>query len=175
MASSTSTRSLRPSGPRLRAWLTAEGRALVLGAGAVASVPVVVSAVRAIQEHWAPLGDRAEMVARGYDVFSSHPPLLGPYSASSGVLGQTTYNLGPLLHWFLAIPAHIGGYAPPLWVAATNIACVVISLALARRRGGTGFMLGTAVVILVMTASLVSLTYSDVWNPSPALLPLMLP
>src|SRR5690242_9214320 len=147
---------------------------LVLATGLIAAVPVIVSAINAVAWRWYPVGDRAEIVTRSYDVFSSHSPLLGQYSASSGVLGQGAYSLGPLLYWVLAVPARIGAVAPALVMALVNVACVMGAVALARRRGGDGLMVATAAAILLMTASLVNSTWSDVWNPSAALMPLLL-
>jgi hypothetical protein len=145
-----------------------------LATGLVAAVPVIVSAVNAVSWRWYPIGDRAEIVTRAYDVLSSHSPLLGQYSAASGVLGQGSYSLGPLLYWVLAVPARIGGYAPAIVLALVNVGCVMGAVALARRRGGNGLMVATAAAILLMSASLVNSTWSDVWNPSAALMPLLL-
>src|SRR3954454_6269784 len=147
---------------------------LVLATGLIAAVPVIVSAVNAVSWRWYPVGDRAEIVTRAYDVLSSHSPLLGQYSASSGVLGQGAYSLGPLLYWVLAVPARIGGVAPAVAMALVNVACVMGAVALARRRGGDGLMVATAAAILLMTASLANSTWSDVWTPSAGLMPLLL-
>ncbi|MEA2428537.1 MAG: hypothetical protein QOF37_2165 [Thermoleophilaceae bacterium] len=149
-------------------------RALVLATGVVAATPVIVSAARALSQRWTPVGDRAEIAARAFDVLSGHSPLLGQFSASSGVLGQDSYSLGPLLYWVLALPVRLGGAAPAVAIAVVNTACVMGTVALARRRGGRGLMVATAAAILLMSASLVSATYSDIWNPSAGLLPLLL-
>jgi hypothetical protein len=149
-------------------------RAVVPLTGVVAAAPVILSAIRAVVNDWAAVGDQAVIAARAYDVLSTHPPLLGQFSASSGVAGESSHSLGPMLYWVLALPARLGGVAPALAIALVNVACVMGAVALARRRGGYGLMAATATAILVMSASLASVTYSDIWNPSAGLLALLL-
>jgi hypothetical protein len=151
------------------------GNRLTLAAGLAAAVPVIASTVRGLAEGWVPFGDQAIIATRAYDVFTSHMPLLGQYSASTHVTKHFTYSLGPLLYWLLALPARLG---PPGAIALTmgivNAAAVVWTVALARRRGGVPLMVAAAVAIALMTRSLGPETYHDPWNPSAAVVPLML-
>ena len=140
-----------------------------------ASLPVIVSTIHAITERWIPYGDQAVIASQAYDVFSSHTPLLGQYSASYHLVSQPTYSLGPMLYWLLALPARIGQPTSlTIWMGAANIAAVAGIVALARRRGGAALMLATAAAVAVMCRSLVPETYHDIWNPSAAVLPLTL-
>ena len=140
-----------------------------------AALPVIVSTIHAISERWIPYGDQAVIASQAYDVFTSHTPLLGQYSASYHLVSQPTYSLGPMLYWLLALPARIGQpISLTIWMGAVNIAAVAGIVALARRRGGTAFMLVTAAAVALMSRSLVPETYHDVWNPSAAVLPLTL-
>jgi hypothetical protein len=66
----------------------------VLLAGLAAALPVIVATIRAAANGWVPLGDDAIIVVRSYDVLSSHPPLLGPYSTSSQLIGHPVLSPG---------------------------------------------------------------------------------
>jgi len=146
-----------------------------LGVGLLAALPVFLSAIRLLAADWTPIGDNAIIALRSYDVLSTHPPLLGQYSAASEVLGEGSYSLGPMLYWLLAVPSHIGASAPlVVTMCAVNAAAVVASVVLARRRGGTALMILTAVALVLMCASLPSKTWVDVWNPAAGLLPFTL-
>jgi hypothetical protein len=147
---------------------------LALAAGLVAALPVVLSTVRAIDTGWTPVGDDAVIAIRSYDVFTTHTPLLGQYSAASAVLEQGSHSLGPMLYWLLAIPARLGPLALAVTMGLANVACVLGAVVLARRRAGPAFMLVVAAAIAVMCGSLVGHLFSDVWNPAAGLLPLTL-
>src|SRR5947209_3991605 len=155
--------------------ISLDGRALTFAAGLGASLPIVLSTLRALRDGWVPFGDQAVIATRAYDVFSAHAPLVGQYSSSSHVAHHTTYSLGPLLYWLLAPVAHLG---PPgaiaLTMGAVNVACVVATVALARRRGGVALMLATAFAVAVMCRSLIPETLHDPWNPSAAVVPFAL-
>lgn len=135
---------------------------------------MIVSAVRGIADGWVPYGDRAVIATRSIDVLTTHTPLLGQYSASSDLIGEPTYNLGPLLFWLLALPARIGPDAIAVTVTVLNVAAIVGVVALARRRGGPPLMFAVAIATPVMCASLGAVTYHDIWNPSIGVLPLLL-
>src|SRR3954467_15186650 len=114
--------------------------AIVPITGVVAAGPVILSAIRALANDWTPVGDRAVIATRAFDVLSTHPPLLGQFSASSGVASENAHSLGPMLYWVLALPARVGGVAPAIAIAVVNVACVMGTVALARRRGGFWLM-----------------------------------
>ncbi|MBA3263866.1 MAG: hypothetical protein H0T69_15600 [Thermoleophilaceae bacterium] len=149
---------------------------LLLAVGLAAALPIVLAAGYAIVHDWTPLGDDAYIATRGFDVFTDRAPLVGQRSSgASGVLDETAYNLGPLLFWVMALPARLpDGVFMALLAGAINIASVVGAVALARRRGGLPLMFATAIVIALMLASLPAEAYSDVWNPSIPLMPLLL-
>src|SRR3954447_24039050 len=144
-----------------RSWLASHGA--LLAAGLLASIPVILSTAHTLALGWYPVGDDAIIAARSYDVFTTHPPLVGAYSATSVVLGQASHHPGPMLYWLLAIPARIGGpLAVTLTIGAANVAAVFGCVALARRRGGTALMIVAASALAVMSGSLAGRVYSDV-------------
>jgi len=156
------------------AWLAE--RRLVLALGLVAAAPILVAIVRVISEGWAPMGDDALIAVRSYEVFTSHPPLVGmPSTGPTGVLDEQTFHLGPLLFWLLAVPAHfLGPSSLAVTVGLVNVACVMGSVGLARRRGGLPFMFATAAAIPVMLMSLPPESLCDVWNPAAPVMPFLL-
>src|SRR3954453_1610843 len=119
-------------------WVRCNG--LGLATGLAASVPVVVSTIRAVADGWLPLGDRAVIGIRAFDVLSTHPPLVGQYSAASQVIGEPVLSPGPMLYWLLALRGRLGGVAPAIPIGLVNAAAVVGVTALARRRGGLPLM-----------------------------------
>ena len=148
---------------------------LVVALGLAAAVPVIASTITAIANNWIPLGDDAVIAVRAYDVFSAHTPLLGQYSAASGLSGGTSHSLGPMLYWLLAVPLRVGG-STGLLVAmcVLNTAAVMGSVALAHRRGGPGLAAATGIGLALVCASLPPETLHSVWNPSAGQLPLVL-
>ena len=151
------------------------GRLLTLITGACASVPVIVSTVHAVQYHWQPTDDKAIIATRGWDVLTSHTPLLGQFSTVSEITGHATYTLGPMQYWLIALPARWGA---PLSMAITegvvNILCVLGAVALARRRGGRVLMFAAAGAIALMCMSLASESFHDTWNSAAPLFPFLL-
>jgi hypothetical protein len=147
---------------------------LVLVAGLAAALPVIVSTVHAASAGWLPLGDDAIIAVRSYDVLSTHPPLLGPYSTSSMVIGHPVLSPGPLLFWLFALPVRLGELAPAITMGIVNVGAVVGIVALARRRGGQPMMLATAAATAAMCGSLDAPVLHDLWGPSATLLPFTL-
>jgi hypothetical protein len=143
---------------------------LTLAAGLAAALPVIAATVRGITIDWMPLGDRAVIAVRSLDVLSTHPPLLGQYSAASQVLGQPVHSPGPLLYWLLALPVRLGPLVPAIAIGLVNTAVVIAAVALARRRGGVALMLATGAGIALVLASLEPSLPYDIWNPSAGLL-----
>jgi hypothetical protein len=164
------SRALRPARAGTR-WLSRNRLALSLGA--LAALPVILSTVREAGV-MVPVGDRAMIALRAYDVLSAHPPLLGHYSAASQVLAEDSYGLGPMLYWMLALPSRLADPLLPLTVGLVNTAAVMGSVALALRRGGAAFAVLVSAALVVMCSSLVGSIFSDIWNPSAGLLPLTL-
>ncbi|MGZ6708051.1 MAG: hypothetical protein ACXVFN_14060 [Solirubrobacteraceae bacterium] len=160
---------------RVRTWPDRVWRhRLVLGVGLLAALPVLVSTVRALHWDWFPYFDQAIIATRAHDVFSAQTPLLGKYSQASGVTGYVTYSPGPMLFWLIALPARLGPKAIIVAMSLVNVAAVMGTVALARRRGGLAFMFATAIAIALMCRALSGEALHDVWNPFVAVLPLLL-
>ena len=144
----------------------------MLAAGLVAALPVFVSVGHALVHDWVPVGDNASTAVRSYDVLTSHSPLLGQATTSWNIVGEPMFSLGPLLNWMLAVPARL---SDPAWLVLTvglvNVVAVMLSVALAHRRGGLVLMLLTAVATAVMAHSLGGEAMHSLWNRSAALLP----
>jgi hypothetical protein len=150
-------------------------RALTLATGLAAAVPVIAATVKAVRDGWVPGADQAIIATRAYDVFTSHPPLVGQYTLAGQVTGKVTHSLGPMLFWLLAIPAHFGDAASMTWtMGALNTLSIVGAVALARRRGGLVLMFASGLAIALMCQSLAAETFHDVWNPSAGLFPFTL-
>jgi hypothetical protein len=145
-------------------------------AGLAASIPIINSTVKAIHAGWVPAGDDGIIATRGWDVLTSHTPLVGQYSEAGLVIkGQVMHSPGPMLYWALALPAHYGSVAS---LAATmclvNVLSVIGCVALARRRGGLLLMLAVALGIALMCQSLPTEAMHDIWNPAAGLFPFLL-
>ena len=151
----------------------ARGRGVVVAVGLLAALPVIVSTIRALAVGWIPIGDDAIIASRAYDVFTTHPPLLGQYSAATGD-GTAVHSLGPLLYWLLAIPTRLGPWALVVTAGVVNVASVMGVVALARRRGGDVLMLVVGAAVAAMCFSFVPDSLHDIWNPSIALMPFAL-
>ena len=147
---------------------------LVLVTGLVASLPMLVPAIDDLRAGWMPLYDSANTAIRSYDVLSTHPPLLGPHSTASGLIGESVQSPGPLLYWLLALPVRLGALGPSIAVAVVNVCCVVGALALARRRGGLALMFATGGAFAAMCMSLPSHVWHDLWGPAVVLAPFTL-
>jgi hypothetical protein len=151
------------------------GLPLTLATGICAAGPVIAATARAVAGGWRPAGDQANIATNAYDVLTSHMPLLGLHSDVSAVTGHDVYSLGPMLFWFLALPARIGAPAAmTLAIGVLNTACIAGSVLLARRRGGLPLMFLAAVSLVLMERSLAPEVLHDIWNPSAGLFPFTL-
>jgi hypothetical protein len=173
--------------PRTRPWLARPAlklprprlqprrRLLTLATGLAAAVPVLAATFKAVRDGWVPTADQGIIATRSYDVFTSHAPLVGQYSYAGHVTGKSTYSLGPMLYWLLALPAHFGSSASITWtMAALNTLAIIGVVALARRRGGVLLMFAAALAVALMCQSVAAETLHDIWNPSAGLLPFTL-
>jgi hypothetical protein len=153
-----------------------ERRGVVLACGLIAAGPIVVAAVHAITVRWVPHSDLAYTAVKSFDVFSLRTPLVGQWSSGASVAAdQVAYSPGPLLFWLLAIPTRwLGPSAPAVTAGLVNVAAVMGAVALARRRGGAPLMIATTIAIPVMLLSLPAEAYSDPWNSSAPLMPVLL-
>jgi hypothetical protein len=125
-----------------------EARRHAFVAGAVAVLPIVVAATRAVLSGWQPVGDPSYSALRAWDVFSSHPPLIGTWSSGSNYSGRMFNHPGPLQFDVLAVPVRLLGHGPgaALGMAAINAGAVVLIGWLVRRQ------LGWEAVTLAMAA-----------------------
>jgi hypothetical protein len=144
---------------------------LVLATGVLAALPVISSTVKALRAGWVPAGDDGIIATRGWDVLSSHTPLVGQYSEAGLVVhGQVMHSPGPMLYWLLAIPARYGGVGSlAVTMCVLNTLAIVLCVALARRRGGLFLMFATALGIVLMSQSLPGEAMHDIWNPAAGL------
>lgn len=149
-----------------------QGLPLTAVAAAVAVLPIVVAAVRAIAGDWVPVGDNALISIRSADILSTHPPLVGSWSSASVSLGEDLNNPGPLLFAILAIPTRLFGVAGiAVGVAILNSLAVVGTAVFAHRRGGP--LLGTAAAAMAAALSwtMGSELLYEPWQPHSLVLP----
>ncbi len=165
-------RKLRVPAPR---WEVIGRRLLVLATGLLAALPVISSTAKAVRAGWIPAGDDGIIATRGWDVLTSHTPLVGQYSEAGLVVhGQVMHSPGPMLYWLLALPARystVGSLAVTMCVL--NTLAIVLCVALARRRGGWVLMFAAAFGISLMCQSLPGEALHDIWNPAAALFPFL--
>ncbi|HEY4333284.1 MAG TPA: hypothetical protein VGM78_11965 [Ilumatobacteraceae bacterium] len=143
----------------------------------IAVIPVVAAIVRAIVEHWIPIGDDALDEIRSADVFSAaHFPLLGTWSSASIQAGKDLNHPGPLLFDLLAIPVRLfgGPTGVALGCGLINAAAVIgIALVGYRLRGRAG-LLCASMVAAALAWTLGSRMLIDPWNPHVIILPCLL-
>ncbi|MFT3854216.1 MAG: hypothetical protein QM733_15965 [Ilumatobacteraceae bacterium] len=146
---------------------------VLVAALAVAALPIVVATVRAVADHWIPIGDNALVAIRARDVLTVNHPLLGTWTSASLDAGVDMNHPGPLAFDALAIPVRLfGGHAGVgIGVMVVNLLAVATMLTVAWRRAGR---LGVAVA--AVTSTYVSWTMGsellfDPWNPHLLLLP----
>jgi hypothetical protein len=152
-------------------------RWLWIAAIAVAILPIVVATVRAVSDHWIPVGDDAFFTIRARDVFSTrHIPLLGTWTSASLTVGRNINNPGPLFFDLLAIPVTVlGGTAGlAIGVGLLNSLTVGGIAWTAHRRGGPLLVVVAMLATTVMCWSMGSQMLFDPWQPHALLLPFLL-
>ena len=124
-----------------------------VAAGLAASIPILNSTIRAANAGWVPAGDDGIIATRGWDVLTSHTPLVGQYSEAGLVVhGQVMHSPGPLLYWLIALPARFGAVTSiAVTMGVLNTLAVIVCVVLARRRGGLPLMFMAAVGIALIT------------------------
>lgn len=149
---------------------------LLIGATALACLPIAVAAFRAVRAGWLPTGDDAFPAIRAHDVFSTHPPLIGWWSSASQYAGRELNHPGPLQFDFLAIPVWLFGPSVGTIVgtALINAVCVVGIVWLLRRRLDLPSALLAAGAAALLVWSLGSDTLYDPWTMMATLLPFAL-
>jgi hypothetical protein len=153
-------------------WTQARDRRLVLLAGLAAALPVVVAVIQALQDRWVPLADNGVIVLRSWDVLTDQSPLVGQFSTAKQEAVGDVYSPGPLLYWLLALPVRLlGPDGVPLAMGALNVASIMGTVALARRRAGIAFMLVTAAALALTWRSLPPDLLFTPFNPTAPLIP----
>ena len=151
-----------PAGSR-PTWEYRFTRALCHGA---LQLPLAVVTVGELIRGWRPTSDDANIALRASMVFSSHSPLVGQFTQATQLDHHTTYDLGPLLYWVLAIPVRIDAQQGALWGSA-----LLLSLALALiveaawavgRRPAAVAATSLVAVVLIAEPRMVA---DPVWNP----------
>ena len=147
-----------------------------VAAGLAAAIPVINSTVKAVHAGWAPAGDDGIIATRGWDVLTSHTPLVGQYSEAGLVIhGQIMHSPGPMLYWLIALPARFGSVTSiTVTMCIANTLAIIGCVALARRRGGLVLMFASAIGIALMCQSLPTEGMHDIWNPAAGLFPFLL-
>lgn len=134
---------------------------------AVTLLPLAVLAVHMLRIDVVLTADLATTEMRTRDVVA-HAPDLGPYSRDGW------FHPGPALYYALAGPYRLfGGDSAALLVAAiaVNAASLATMMGLARRRGGTGLMLATAIGCAVLMHALGPTFLASPWNVYITVLP----
>lgn len=140
---------------------------LLVGLTAACSVPFVVALVALAEPTWYPTLDLAHTSLRVRDVFTTDPPLVG-LPGRIGSLGQQGSHPGPLSFWALAPLAELFGGSTWGLQAATaslNLIASFLALWMARRRGGTGVLLGAGAVLATLLAFYGPDILTQAWNP----------
>jgi hypothetical protein len=147
------------------------------GVRAVAVLPIVVAAVRAVVTGWFPVGDSALLAVRAADVGTADHPWLGSWTSASLALGTNVNNPGPLYHDLIApFMWTIGrvtsyGAAVAIGVAAVNIVFALGAMGAAGRIGGWRTERWVAVLVAGLTWAMGSELLIDIWQPHALLLP----
>jgi hypothetical protein len=142
----------------------------------VGVAPILLAGVRAAWRGWTPTGDNAYSAVRGWDVFSSQPPLLGTWSSASLYTGHQINHPGALQFDLLAVPVHLLGHGPgtAVGMAMGNAAAVgLVGWLVLRSLGGAAAATAMAFAGL-LTWSLGSEMLYDPWSQYAPLLPFAL-
>jgi hypothetical protein len=142
----------------------------------LALVPIVVAAVRAMRDHWVPVGDDAIISIRTHDVLGSGQlPMVGTWSGKSWYVGFHMHHPGPMFFDVLAIPARLipGPNGLIVGNALLNSAAVLGVFLVARRRGGQLLAVTAMAVTGALAWSMGSAVLAEPWNVSALLLPFL--
>jgi len=144
---------------------------------AVALVPLVVAAARALVDGWVPVGDSALIAIRAGDVLGgSDLPQLGMWASTSWQVGFDLNHPGPLLYDALALPTTLFGNAAGSVVGAVAVSAVAVVgiVVVARRCGGPLVAAVAAAVAATLCWSMGSAVLVEPWHASTLLLPFLL-
>ena len=126
--------------------------------------PALAAVVQRAGSDYVPVQDLAIIDLRVRDVWSSHIPLVGPYSKGWS-------HPGPLLFWLLAVPSGLFGQAA--WATAAGAAllqagAIAGSARLAWRKGGLPLLLLVLAVLGLSYSATGGWMVMDAWNPNVA-------
>jgi hypothetical protein len=132
----------------------------------VAEVPFLALCVVELAVGWRPTFDDAIFAWRAWDVFSSHPPLVGAATHGVGASGQMVFAPGPVLSWLLAIPVHIDPLHGALWGSAL-LGALAAGLAVEAGRAAAGHcgMVVAVGGVLALGGTQVGVFLNPVWTP----------
>lgn len=129
--------------------------ALLLG------IPILVSVVTVVGKRYVPIGDEASMLFRTEQVGTGETPLVGVYSTRGWA------HPGPILYYLLAVPYHLWGHGPALFVAAgvINLASLFLLCYLAwRRRRWLGLAVYGGITAMLLHGLRPDILI-QIWNP----------
>jgi hypothetical protein len=151
------------------------GRVMV-AAFVAAVVPLVVAAIRAIDQGWVPVGDSAVIAIRTREVLGGDTPMLGMWSSLSWATGFDFNHPGPLLFDLLAVPTELGGDSYAGFIVGNTIINVLslVGIAMvARRRGGPLLATAALATAATMCWSMGSDVLVEPWHAHSVLLPFL--
>jgi hypothetical protein len=139
---------------------------------ALAVLPIIVAAARAVHSDWYPVGDNGYFSLRARDVLTEHHPLLGTWTSASLSLGEHVNNPGPLYFDLLALPARIdAATGVAVGAALVNIVFIGVSALFAFRAGGSFAATATMAAAAALGWSLGSELLFDPWQPHSMIFP----
>ncbi|HET7722314.1 MAG TPA: hypothetical protein VFK43_20275, partial [Acidimicrobiales bacterium] len=142
-------------------------RWLVAALTAALAVPLVVGLAALRRPTWSPVLDLSMTELRLRDVGGSHTPLVG-LPGRIGDLATQGSHPGPLSFYVLAPVYRVFGstaWAMQVAAVASNVAAAGVALWLAGRRGGRRLVLGTGLLLALLTAGYGISPLTEPWNP----------
>ncbi len=139
----------------------------------VVGLPIVVLVIALAQRNWYPTGDLAQAELRMRSL-PHHPPLVGAAGRIVDSQGRQGSHPGPLMFWVTwPLYALLGrsSWALEAATAAVNLAWLLLSVGLVKRRVGLGVTAWYGAVTLVLIGGYGLNALTQPWNPWVGLLP----
>lgn len=156
-------------------WIRADVPFLAIAAALL--MPLIWTAASQIRDRWWPVNDDALMGLSARDVLTGHPPVMGPRSSSSLKTGIEAHHPGPIEAYLLSLPAALFDFRPAGLVLAcalwSGITCIAI-LWVARRLGGTPYVICAALAVAAVWWALGVQISVRPFNPYFGVLPVLL-
>ncbi|MEY2422880.1 MAG: hypothetical protein QOI95_2947 [Acidimicrobiaceae bacterium] len=130
-------------------------------------VPIAIAVFAFHKPTWTPVLDLAQTELRVRDVGTADTPLIG-LPGRIGTGGQQGSHPGPLSFYALAPTYRLfGSSAFSLQVASLVVqsGAIVVALLIARRRGGTGLVLGVGAMLALLVTGFGVTALTEPWNP----------